>query len=77
MSKVTMEEFASQFANELNIDVHMLLTNNLQDISEYDSMGKINVSLLIEDTFNFQIEFDDLNTAESLKDLYEKCVKET
>ena len=48
---------------------------NLNDIPEYDSMGKINISLLIEELFDFQIEYDDLNSATTLEDLYNMCLR--
>jgi acyl carrier protein len=74
MSNVTLDEFAEKFANELLIDIDTLLTNNLSDITQYDSMGKINISLLIEELFDFQIEYEDLNSAETIATLYQICM---
>ena len=75
MSKITLEEFAQKFADELQINIDRALIENLSAIDEYDSMAKINISLLIEELFEFQIEYDDLDSADSIKDLFEICVR--
>ena len=75
MSDLTLEDFTEKFADELAINIHTLLANNLSEIDEYDSMGKINISLLIEELFEFQIEYEDLDSAETIKVLYEICIK--
>lgn len=75
MSEITLEKFAQKFANELQVELDVALSAKLSEMPEYDSMAKINVSLLIEELFDFQIEYDDLNNAETLKDLYEICIQ--
>ena len=69
MSNVTFDEFSQRFVNEININLDGTKDVNLNDIPEYDSMGKINISLLIEELFDFQIEYEDLNSATTLEDL--------
>ena len=75
MSKINLKEFAQKFADELGISIDTALSENLSSMSEYDSMAKINVSLLIEEQFDFQIEYEDLNSIDTLKALYEICLK--
>lgn len=75
MSEVTFEDFAKKFAGELLINTDKVLTKNLYELAEFDSMAKINVSLLIEDLFEFQIEYEDLSSTETIKALYEFCIK--
>jgi len=75
MCKVTFDEFSQRFADEININLDAAKDLKLNEIPEYDSMGKINISLLIEELFDFQIEYEDLNTASRLKALYEICAK--
>ena len=75
MSNVNFNEFLQRFTEELDIKLDNITEIKLSDIPEYDSMGKINISLLIEELFDFQIEYEDLNTASSLKALYEICAK--
>jgi len=75
MYNVTFNEFAQKFADEVKIDVEAALGKSLKDISSYDSMAKINVSLLIEELFEFQIEYEVLNSADDLQALYELCLK--
>ena len=50
-----------------------LLDVQSSDISEYDRAGKINVSLLIEDFFSFQIDYDVLNEKDTIQSLYDFC----
>ena len=75
MSNITFDEFSQRFVNEININLVETKDVNLNDIPEYDSMGKINISLLIEELFDFQIEYDDLNSATTLEDLYNMCLR--
>ena len=75
MSNVTFDEFSQRFVNEININLDGTKDVNLNDIPEYDSMGKINISLLIEELFDFQIEYEDLNSATTLEDLYNMCLR--
>jgi acyl carrier protein len=74
MSNVTFDEFSQRFADEINIDLDAAKDLKLNDITEYDSMGKINISLLIEELFDFQIEYEDLSSASTLEELYNMCV---
>ena len=75
MSNVTFDEFSQRFVNEININLDATKDVNLNDIPEYDSMGKINISLLIEELFDFQIEYEDLNSATTLEELYNMCLR--
>lgn len=75
MCKVTFDEFLQRFTEELDIKLDNITEIKLSDIPEYDSMGKINISLLIEELFNFQIEYEDLNTAGSVEELYNMCLR--
>jgi acyl carrier protein len=76
MSNVRFEEFAREFANDLEIDGEQYLTAKLKDIPQYDSMGKIIVSLTIERLFGFQIAYEFLDQSETLQSLYEVCCKQ-
>jgi len=75
MSEVTFEDFTKRFADELLINTDTVLTKNLYELAEFDSMAKINVSLLIEDLFEFQIEYEDLSSTETIKALFEFCTE--
>ena len=74
MSNVTFEEFCSQFAADLNIEGNQFLDCPLGDISEYDSMGRITISLTIESMFSFEIPYEILDQAKDISSLYEYCV---
>lgn len=75
MSKVSFEEFAKEFASDLEIDDDHFLTSNLKDVPQYDSMGKITVSLTIERLFGFQIAYEVLDKVETIQSLYEYSCK--
>jgi acyl carrier protein len=77
MSKVSFEEFAKEFASDLDIEGDEYITANLKDVPQYDSMGKINVSLTIEKLFGFQIAYEVLDKADTIRSIYEyACNKE-
>jgi acyl carrier protein len=76
MSKVSFDEFSKRFAEDLEIDDDHYLTANLKDVPQYDSMGKITISLTIERLFGFQIAYEVLDAAETVQSLYELCRKQ-
>jgi acyl carrier protein len=73
MYKVSFEDFTREFASDLEIHDDHFLTSNLKDVLQYDSMGKITVSLTIEKLFGFQIAYEVLDKAETIQSLYEYC----
>lgn len=73
MSKVSFEEFAKEFAKDLEIDDERFLSVNLKDVPQYDSMGKITVSLTIEKLFGFQIAYEVLDEVENIQALHTYC----
>jgi acyl carrier protein len=73
MSNVSFEEFAKEFAKDLEIEGEEYRTSSLKDIPQYDSMGKIIVSLTIERLFGFQIAYEYLDQDATLQSLYEVC----
>jgi hypothetical protein len=75
MSKISYEDFVEQFKNELEIQTQGFSEMDLKDVPEYDSMGKINASLVIERIFEFQIEFEYLDTVKDLKSLWVYCLQ--
>lgn len=77
MSKVPFEEFALKFAEELEIEGDDYLETPLDEIPEFDSMGKITASLVIESLFEFEIDYDVLEEQESIKSLYEYCMNKS
>tara|TARA_B110000977_G_scaffold197561_1_gene280401 strand:- start:38312 stop:38545 length:234 start_codon:yes stop_codon:yes gene_type:complete len=77
MSTVSFEIFVKQFKETLEISGDYFFNSELKDIKEYDSVGKIKISLLIEDIFNFQIELDMLIEKKDLRSLYEYCVSKS
>ncbi|MBT6050856.1 MAG: hypothetical protein HOG49_29000 [Candidatus Scalindua sp.] len=74
MSKISFEVFAERFANDLGIKDDLRPDISFANIPQYDSMGKINVSLIIEELFEFQIEFEELDAAKTLNELYQYCI---
>lgn len=76
MSKVSFEKFSAEFAKDLEITDNQYLTAPLKDIRQYDSMGKITVSLTIERLFGFQIAYEKLDNEKTLASLYNYCASQ-
>ncbi|MGL4826623.1 MAG: hypothetical protein ACRC24_03930 [Vibrionaceae bacterium] len=77
MSDVTFHQFCLQFASDLEITDEAHLAKPLKELAQFDSMGKINASLTIEQLFNFQISYEALSEAEDLQALYSYCVEQS
>ena len=77
MSNISFNEFAKRFAEELEIEGSEFISLPLSEISQYDSMGKINIGLLIEELFNYEIDYEVLENEESIKTLYDYCLSQS
>jgi acyl carrier protein len=77
MSKVSFEEFSSEFAKNLELDDQQYLEIPLNHLPEYDSLGKISTSVMIEELFGFQITYKFLEKQETLQSLYDYCVSQS
>ena len=75
MSKIDFEEFAAKFKHELDVQHDGFQTAPLKDIQEYDSMGKITASILIEELFGLQVPIEVLDSAKDLQSLWDYCVQ--
>jgi hypothetical protein len=73
MFKISYEKFSSEFAHDLGITEGRQLILPLKELPQYDSMGKITASLTIERLFGFQIDYEVLDSSETLQSLYEYC----
>ena len=74
MSTVDFDSFYSKFCEALHIDASIAMDSSLKDLPQYDSMGKITTSLVIEELFGFQIEYETLETATNLHFIYQYCI---
>ena len=74
MLNVKFEDFAKEFASELQIEDDNFFKVPLKDVKQFDSMGKITASLVIESLFSFEIDLDILDDVETLESLYEYCI---
>lgn len=63
--------FVTLFAKELNVEKEELLGSSLLETKEFDSMGKINISLMIEHEFNWQIPFEVLDEADNIEQIWD------
>ena len=75
MSKISFEKFLAEFAKDLEIKNNDFKDKPLSDIPQYDSMGKITISVTIDKMFQFEIPVDVLNKVENLSSLYDYCIK--
>lgn len=74
MFRVTYEDFLIEFAKDLDIKDDKFETCNLNEIPQFDSMGVITISLLIERLFGFQIDYESLEKQVTVQSLYDFCV---
>jgi acyl carrier protein len=74
MSKINFEDFCAKFAQALEIENPSFADVDFSDVPQYDSMGKISASLLIEEQFGFQIPFEVLDKQKNILELYTYCL---
>ena len=67
----SFEKFTIKIADLLMVKSCDLIDSNLQDLPEFDSIARINVGLLIEEEYGYQVSLDDLNSLTSLCGLYD------
>lgn len=67
--------FIKRIADTLEVDVISLETTALSDFKEFDSMAVINISLLIEEMFDWEIPLEHLDGAGLALDLYAEIKK--
>ena len=77
MSQANLENFIAAVANVLEIAPEMASQANLSELEEYDSMGRIEVALIIEQQFNFEIDYEVLDEATSFRAIFEYCQNKT
>jgi acyl carrier protein len=74
MSDVSFEYFAQEFKRELDITGNSYLTMSLKEVTQFDSIGKIVISLTIEKLFGFQVSYEVLDKSENIQELHQYCV---
>jgi acyl carrier protein len=74
MSDVSFDIFSSEFKKDLDIKDNLYLKSSLQEVLQFDSIGKIVISLTIERLFGFQIPYKVLEETENIHALYQYCV---
>ena len=74
MSKINFEDFCAKFAEALEIENPSFAEVDFSETPQYDSMGKISASLLIEEQFGFQIPFEILDKQKNITELYSYCL---
>ena len=75
MSNLNFNDFLNIFSSELLINRVLTGEELLSSIEEFDSMGKITISLTIENLFDYQISYDDLDKVQSIQELYNFCLE--
>ena len=69
----SIDDFIKTLGSLLEIN-NLQYNSDLSSLAEFDSMAKINLSLLIEELFSFQISYQDLDQITVISELYEHCV---
>ena len=78
MSNQKMQEFQINFfdALELGQIEFDFEKQNIQEIPEFDSLGKINIALMLREKYQIEAELDDLSNAETLLELYQMLMND-
>ena len=78
MSNQKMQEFQINFfdALELGQIEFDFEKQNIQEIPEFDSLGKINIALMLREKYQIEAELDDLSSAETLLELYQMLMND-
>lgn len=72
---VSYSEFLGKLSSILTVPEADLDRLELEDFDNYDSLGRISVSALIEDAFGAEISQEQLASCKSAKDVFELASK--
>jgi acyl carrier protein len=73
-----IEEFCAAFADalEMDIDVDLRADSRLEDIGEWDSLGKFSFLALVFSKYDVNLDPDGVNSAKTVGDLWLLIEKE-
>lgn len=66
-------KFRAQVADILEVSEEDLESHDLRAIESFDSMGKINIGLLIEEELGWRIPYERLDNAGKLFEIYQEA----
>ena len=64
--------FLEKLKNALNRDENLTENMVLSEIPEWDSLGIVCVISMLEDNYNYQTDFDELQKIKTIKELMDK-----
>lgn len=70
-STPSFEEFVGRLSGLLMASQQEVIRGSLEDLANYDSLGKISVTVLIEDLFGCSLSQDDLSACSTAHELYD------
>lgn len=70
-STPTFEEFVGRLAGLLMVSEQEVIRGELEDLANYDSLGKISLAVLIEDLFGRSLSQDDFSACSTAHELYD------
>lgn len=71
----TFNEFVEKLAHVLKTEADSLLVKNLSEFPSYDSLAKIEVAILVEDTLGVQISQDQLDLCVTARDIFDASTR--
>ena len=72
---LNFEAFIAKLAILLKTTPEQLLTGELSAVPSYDSLGRIEVAMLIEDDFGWLISQDELATCSNAQEIFNVAAK--
>jgi len=76
MFEKSLESFITECSKVLDIEIQELKTLPFNKLEKIDSLGKILLSTIIESFFGLEIKQDEIESKETIKDLYDFCLSQ-
>jgi acyl carrier protein len=76
MFEKSLESFIAECSKVLDIEIQELKTLPFNKLEKIDSLGKILLSTIIESFFGLEIKQDEIESKETIKDLYDFCLSQ-
>jgi acyl carrier protein len=73
MSLPSFEVFCQIVQKQLSVETKDFIDAPLQLLPEFDSLGKIRMSIVVEDAFGFELDYELMKQFKTLKELYVFC----
>ena len=75
MEFVNVEEFIKNLYDALEVEGSLNLDTELDELQEYDSLGKVSIAAMISSKYAVEVTYEDFGKFQKVKDII-ACVEE-